>query len=324
MTKKKLKKIGLISLCSVIALFILINISIIIQAYSISHFKESATIARSYDSEPNFLEAVKMAVCGMDVPRAHTKHYPTQHYDSLYIPINNNMQLEAWILRTDSVKKGLIIGFHGYTDEMSFFLDRTDFFMQQGYDVLLVNFIGAGNSSGNNTTIGYAEAENVKDVYNYASKQMHEENIILTGFSMGAVAVMKAQCDYNFQTKAIIIEAPYGTLQSTINARVELLHLPRFPVGNLFTFWFGKIHGFDAFSLNPQDYAKKITVPSLLMCGGKDQYIPESETQTIFDHLASTKKQVKIFPESPHQSYLVKYPDEWKATITHFLGSIEK
>lgn len=320
MKYKKHLKIGLGIL---IAIFILLNVAIIAQAYSLSHFDENAR-PLTLDYKPTFLESVKIAITGLDLPRPRTKSFPSQPYDSLRIPAGEGRQLDAWLLHTDTVKRGLVIAFHGYIDEKSSMLDRAEVFLAMGYDVMLVNFMGAGDSYGNQTTLGYMEAENVKYAHNYAVSQLQEDNIILIGFSMGAVAIMKAQADYNLLVKAIIIEAPYATFQETVNARLDKLRMPHFPVSGMFTFWFGKINGFDASKANPQDYAGRIHVPALLMCGGKDPNIPEEETERIFGRLASKRKELKIFPDSPHESYLLKYEDEWHNVVSAFVSNLER
>ena len=141
---------------------------------------------------------------------------------------------------------------------------------------------------------------------------------------MGAVAVMKAQADYDLLTQAIILEAPYSTFKNAVSNRIDKLSIPKWPTTDLFTFWTGAINGFNAFKANPEDDAKEIQIPTLLMCGGKDQNIPTEETYHIFDQLAGTKKQLEIFPESSHESYLIKYPKEWHSVTYSFLNKLEQ
>lgn len=221
-------------------------------------------------------------------------------------------------------KKGLVIGFHGYMDEKSSMLDRAEALLNMGYDVLLVNFMGAGNSYGSQTTMGYLEAENVAASHTYAIEELGEENIVLLGFSMGAVAIMRAQCEHDLLVKALILEAPYGTFTGTVNGRLRNYNIPSFPVCDIFTFWFGKLNGFDGFEANPQSYGEDIHVPVLIMSGGQDQHIPVTETETIFNMLASKHKGMKIFDESQHESYLKRYPHEWNETVESYLSNLYK
>ncbi|MDU1891623.1 MAG: alpha/beta hydrolase [Dysgonomonas sp.] len=319
----KVKKILKIAIIAIIMFVVLANVIIAIQAYSLSHFKTGVQpITPEYQS--TFIEKIKITFCGLDLPKPKVGKYPDQPYDSLFIPNNGDKQLEAWILRTDSLKQGLAILFHGYMDEKSSMLNKASVYNKIGYDVMLINFMGAGKSYGNQTTIGFLEAENVKDAYDFAVEELKEDNILLHGFSMGAAAIIKAQHDYDMPVSGLILEAPYGNFQGTINARLDLLELPHFLISDMFTFWFGKINGFNAFDANPEEYAKKVFSPVLLMCGGKDQYISQEETERIFDSLASRNKELFFFQEAIHENYLNKYPDEWENTVSLFIDSINK
>ncbi len=300
-------------------LFILTNVIIIIQAYSLTHFTEKGE-QLTHDYKPGLAEKVSIALFGLKVPKPKVKNLPVVPYETIFIEEDKGEKLEAWLLKTDSVKEGLVICFHGYMDEKSSMLDRAYIFLKMRYNVLLVDFMGAGGSYGYQSTMGFLEAKNVKTVYDYANNNMDEDKIILIGFSMGAAAIIKAQYEYDIHPIALITEAPYGTFRGTVDKRLDTFNMPHWPISYLFTFWTGKINGFDAFSSNPEDYAKQITTPILVMGGGKDQNIPIVETERIYNAFTSKHKHLTIFPESSHESYILKYPDEWERTVDNFLN----
>ncbi|MBS5797307.1 MAG: alpha/beta fold hydrolase [Dysgonomonas mossii] len=318
---RKQKKYIKISIGAIMTVFLLINIAIITQAYKLTHFSESAK-PLSLNYKPTTSEMIKIAVCGLDIARPTTKQHPNCSYKSVYIYVDEGKQLEAWLLHTDSLKQGIALAFHGYMDEKSSMLDRAYALLNMGYDVLLVDFMGAGGSYGNQSTIGYLEANNVKACYDYVIKELKEDKIIMIGFSMGAAAIMKAQHDYNMQVSALILEAGYATFKGTVNKRLDRINIPHWPASQIFTFWTGVINGFNAFDANPLEFGKDIHIPTLLMCGGKDPNIPKEETQFIFDQLGSNKKELVFFPESAHETYLDKYSDKWKDVVSHFLQEI--
>ena len=66
-----------------------------------------------------------------------------------------------------------------------------------------VDFMGSGGSEGNQTTIGFLEAKQVKTCFDYLTEK-GEKNIFLFGTSMGSVAIMKAISDFDIKPKAII------------------------------------------------------------------------------------------------------------------------
>jgi len=321
MIKVKLSKVFKTSGLVIIILFILMNTAIIIQAYSLTHFVENSE-PLFHDYKPGIGETISIALFGLKVPKPRAKQIPQYPYSTLYIPDNGDLELEVWLIRTEYPKKGFVISFHGYMDEKSSMLDRAHVLYNMGHDVLLVDMMGAGGSYGLRSTIGFLEARNVKACYDYAKQELNEDKIILLGFSMGAAAIIKAQSDYNMDIDALIAEATYATFKGTVNKRLDKLHLPHWPVSDLFTFWTGKINGYDAFTANPINYAQNINKSVLVMGGGKDPNIPTQETHEIFDSFSSKYKKMRIFPESLHESYLLKYQEEWKSTVEEFLNEL--
>src|SRR5690606_19242071 len=123
-------------------------------------------------------------------------------YETIYI--QSNERLECWLLKVPGAK-GTVLMFHGYKDDKTGLLGRAYLLNQAGYNTMLVDMMGAGGSTGSRVTIGYDEAQNVKDCYQYLQDR-GEQKIVLFGISMGAAAQMKAIADYNLQPVCMIAE----------------------------------------------------------------------------------------------------------------------
>ena len=87
-------------------------------------------------------------------------------------------------------------------------LDKSDLFLQLGYNTLLVDFMGSGGSEGNQTSVGFFEAEEVKTCYDYVKRQSNAA-VFLFGTSMGAVAMLKAIRDDAIAPDGILLECPF-------------------------------------------------------------------------------------------------------------------
>lgn len=316
-SKKIIKRILIVA----VGVFVVANIFSAIQAYSCTHFNEEITelIPDSVFVSSDISSIAKMLVLGVEISKPRSERLPDRVFENIWIDQGNDEFLSGWLIRTDTLSKGLIIYFHGYRAEKSMLLDYAYQTIDMGYDALLVDFMGSGDSYGLQTTVGYKEAENVKTVFDYASNDLAEKNIYLFGFSMGAAAILKAQHDYNMPLKGIIAEASYGTMYGTIKNRLTKAGLLSGPLAAMFSFWGGVVNDIDAFSMNPQNFVSEITVPVMIACGGQDQYIPQAETQLIYDNLASKNKVLVFYPDSKHEPYLSKYSDKWKDTIETFL-----
>lgn len=309
--KKKLKKRLLLILSG---FFLFMNVIAFFHAYKLTHFADSNSGKTKSSNQLSTSEKVKTILFGVNNPKPINTAFPSQKFETVFL--KSNKLIECWSIKAEK-PKGTVILFHGYNGNKSSLLDKSDEFLKLGYNTFLVDFMGSGSSEGNQTTIGFKEAEEVKTAFEYL-KQKTSEDIFLFGTSMGAVAIMKAENDYQLNPKGIIIECPFGTMYQTTAKRFSNMNVPAFPMAGLLLFWGGTQNGFWAFGHEPIEYAKKINCPTLLLYGEKDNRVSREEINTIYSNL-SGEKQLKTYPKAGHENYLKKYKDEWISDVSSFL-----
>ena len=153
--------------------------------------------------------------------------------------------LEAWYARPESGRsRGTVALFHGYTSSKSHLTHEAGYFRRLGYNVLLVDQAGNGNSAGFRTTVGYREANDVaaavcwlNDSTKHRAPVTKHQKLILYGVSMGAVAIMRAEAELGVHPTANILECPYGNMRQTAYNRFASRHVPGFPMADLLVFW---------------------------------------------------------------------------------------
>jgi len=311
MTKaRKLKYI----LRTIIILVVLINVVAAIHAYKFTHFTNEFTEKTGHPENLSTVQKLKTLLLGVNNPRPVNKTFSTQKYETIYL--KSNKVIECWSINADS-SKGTVVIFHGYGGNKSLMLDKSDIFLSLGYNTLLVDFMGSGGSEGNQTTVGFMEAEQVKTSVDYL-KSKGENRIYLFGTSMGAVAVMKAVNDYALMPEGVIVECPFGSMYQTVCARFSNMKVPAFPMAGLLVFWGGIENGFWAFKHCPTEYAKNISCPTLLMYGEKDKNVSKKEIDAIFANLKGEKELI-TYPLAGHENYLFKYKDEWTKDVQRFI-----
>ena len=74
-----------------------------------------------------------------------------------------------------------------------------------------------GGSSGNITTVGVRESEDVVAAINKVRKINSDRPIILYGISMGSAAILKAIALSNIRPDAVILELPFAKLLTQLN-----------------------------------------------------------------------------------------------------------
>lgn len=300
--------------------FTLMNTLAYFHAYQFTHFDDpdlpkTPDLPKIPQPEKRTLaQKISMLLFGASMPKPRNQTSPAVPYET--VKLHSNKVIEGWLIGAAS-SKGTVVLFHGYGGEKSSLLDKAAIFRDLGYNTLLVDFMGCGGSEGNQTSIGFWEAQQVKTCTEFLM-QRGERNIILCGTSLGATAIMKALDDHALPVSAIIIECPFSTMLKTVENRFVNLGVPTMPMAHLLMFWGGVQHNFNAFSHNPVEYAKSIACPTLLLYGEKDDKVIPQETAAIFHNLAGPKSLV-TFPEAGHENYLIRYRQEWTAAVARFL-----
>lgn len=314
MQQSKKKKWCLLSF--ILFLIVLPNIIAYNHAYKFTHFTTEPVLKTPGADKLSVSQKVKTLFAGVNNPRPETKKYPQQPFQT--IKLQSNKQIEGWLIPVQN-PRGTVILFHGYGGEKSSMLDKSTQFNRLGFTTFLIDFMGAGGSEGNQTTIGFHEAEQVKTSLAYIQKQQ-KGKVYLFGTSMGGVAILKAIVDFNLKPSGIIIECPFGSMYETTVARFRMLQVPPFPMAGLLVFWGGVQNNFWAFSHKPTEYAKAVSTPTLLLYGGRDPKVSAAEIADIYANLKG-KKRLVIYPIAGHENYLNDYKQEWISDVGEFLNS---
>ncbi|TDO70506.1 hypothetical protein EV143_111129 [Flavobacterium chryseum] len=310
----KLLKYGKTILKILFVIFIIMNSIALFHAYKFTHYNNSKKEKTKSPEKLTSLDKAQIVFFGVNNPKPRNTKFPSQKYQTL--KLQSNKEIECWLITTPN-SKGTVVLFHGYGGEKSLMIEKSDEFIKLGYSTMLVDFMGSGNSEGNQTTIGYKEAEEVRTTYEYL-RLTGEKNIYMFGTSMGAVAIMKCIHDNEIKPKAIILECPFGSMYETVYARFKRVNAPTFPMAGMLLFWGGLENGFWGFSHNPREYAKSITCPTLLLYGEKDKSVSRKEIDEIYTNLKGSKK-LNIYKETGHENYLIKNKMEWVKDISYFL-----
>jgi pimeloyl-ACP methyl ester carboxylesterase len=313
----------LLTCCIFLALLLItLNLLAYMQARSMTHFVRNG--ARTNSPEQLTL-GTKLAVLltGVTVPRPENHRTPAD-YDLPFvthrISSSEGIELELWHVPARTKAQTLLVCFHSYASSKQMLLPVTRQLHDMGYAVLLVDFRGSGGSSGDDTTIGYREAEDVIAATKFARGQFAPERVILFGESMGATAVLRAASLEPQIADSIIVAAPFDRLLSTVENRFVAMRLPPFMLARLICFWGGVRQGYWAFDHNPSDYATRITCPVLHLHGENDPRVTLAQARDLFRGFAGPK-QLVLFSGAGHSSLLEIDRDRWTRSVRQFIES---
>jgi alpha-beta hydrolase superfamily lysophospholipase len=274
--------------------------------------------------KPETLSAVGklgLLVTGVSVPRPANASDP----GSLGLPFTTHRVevgdgwLELWHVPADGPARGTVLLFPGYASAKAGLLPEAAAFRRLGFDAVLVDFRGAGGSSGSDTTLGVREADDVAAVVRFATEKWPDRRVVLFGRSMGAVAVLRAVGRLGLSPAAVVVECPFDRMLNAVRNRFVTMGVPAFPAAELLVFWGGRRLGFDAFEHNPVADAKGVRCPALVLAGGRDRRATPGQVRAVFDAIPGANRW-HVFDAAGHEPFRANDPAGWDREVASFLS----
>lgn len=265
-------------------------------------------------------QKIGLLFTGVSVPRPISATDPS----SLGLPFTTHRialdseWLELWHISSEMPARGLVLLFPGYSSSKSSLLSEAVAFRAMGFDVLLVDFRGAGGSSGSDTTLGVREADDVVAAVKFAIERWPDRRVVLFGRSMGAAAVLRAVARLNVMPAAIVIESPFDRMLNAVRNRFEAMGVPSFPAAQLLVFWGGRRLNFDGFEHNPSEYAEQVNCPVLVLAGSSDTRSSPAQVRAVYDKLRGPKR-LHILEGVGHEPFRARDPDGWDREVLAYL-----
>ncbi len=154
----------------------------------------------------------------------------------------------------DSIRKGLVVYFHGNRENVNHYAGYAINFVKQGYEVWMPDYPGFGKSTGKLTEQRLYDM--ALQVYKMARVKYQPAQIVLYGRSLGTGVA--AQLASVRDCKRLILETPYYSFTSM----TRLL------------FWMYPVNQLMHFKIQTHEYLPKVTAPVSIFHGTADGVIP--------------------------------------------------
>jgi uncharacterized protein len=154
----------------------------------------------------------------------------------------------------DSVRKGIVLYFHGNRENVNRYAKFASMFTKNGYEAWMIDYPGYGKSTGKRTE--QALYDDALVMYKMAIKQVSAENIIIYGKSLGTG--IAAQLASVRDCKKLILETPYYSME-----KLATHYFFIFPV-----------RPFIKYEIPTYKYLQSVDAPVFLIHGTKDGLIP--------------------------------------------------
>lgn len=302
--------------------FLLLNLSAFMHAYRMTHFAPAGKRTRSPE-ELNRLEKAWVLLVGVTLPRPVSSSDPGSMgmaFERVSIEPSDGPRLAAWFIASPGRGRGTVLMFHGYGACKASQLAEARVLHEAGWDVLLVDSRGSGDSDGGEITLGYLEALDVAAARRWLREhQAAGRPVVLYGSSMGAAAVMRAIHSLAVQADGVVLECPFDRFLTTVRHRFRAMGVPPFPGAELLVFWGGLQHGFLGFRHDPISYGDAISAPVLLLHGGKDRRVRPEEVRRIAERMPG-RVELHVFERIGHESYCAADPVRYRDIVVSWLA----
>jgi fermentation-respiration switch protein FrsA (DUF1100 family) len=234
--------------------------------------------------------------------------YPTGLWDVRDLPVipedhffetSDRVRLHGWLFRAPATEPPLLLWFHGNGGNITHRASMGAELAHRGVSVFLVEYRGYGRSAGRPTESGlYRDA---LAAYDFVTRRLGfpGDRIVPYGESLGGPYA--AYVAGHRRVRAVVIENSFPSLAALGNA----LYAP-LPVG-----WTAPR------AMTTTRWLNEAGVPVLVMHGRRDNVIPFSLGQKLYDDLR-VPKEMLVSESASHSEIPSVEPDRYYATVVRF------
>ncbi|MFQ6122858.1 MAG: alpha/beta hydrolase [Dehalococcoidales bacterium] len=248
-------------------------------------------------------------------------------YEDVSFPSRGDeLTLRGWYLPVEDSEK-VIIMLHGgeghRADPAAKMLDIAAGLVEHGYNVLMFDLRGHGESDGNRMSAGYYEKRDALGAIDYV-KGRGFKRIGVLGFSMGAATALMATAE-NGDVDAIVADSSFADLKDMMEPEFsKRTNFPKFFLPTLL-FMVKIMYGVDFNAIKPVELVSKLAPrPVFFIHGELDEIVPLEHAYRLQQASQNPQNQLWIVPQAGHVESYVTHPEEYLSKVTTFFDEALK
>lgn len=246
-----------------------------------------------------------------------------QETEILEMTAYDDLNLVAQYIENDADTDKAVILAHGFRNTSDDVGKLAKLYYDKGFDVLLPDARGHGDSEGDYIGYGWHDRLDYVDWIDLLIDEHDADEIILHGESMGAATVlMTSGEDLPEEVQGIIADSGYSTVKDELAHQLKhLYNLPAFPLLDV-TSVITKIRaGYTLGGASSVDQVKKNTLPLLIIHGEDDDLVPTEMANDIYD-AAGGDKELWLVPGAGHTKAFENVSEEFNDHVTEFIDDV--
>ncbi len=195
----------------------------------------------------------------------------------------------------------------------------------RGHNLILIDQRAHGRSDGSSISFGIKERFDCLSWISYAIDRFGEDcRILLLGMSMGAATVLMASgLPLPKNVVGVMADCPYSSPREII--RKVIREDMGLPVSILYPFvrLGGRIFGgFDIEAASPLEAVRNSELPTLIIHGSADSFVPEKMSELIFDSCGARLKRRLLIEGADHGLSYLCDKTSYLAAVDEFMSSV--
>lgn len=224
---------------------------------------------------------------------------------------------------TENPRRPLLLLAHGFRSYGAFdFSCGCPFYMELGFDLLLIDQRAHGVSAGRYICFGAAESRDVTDWCRWIAGEYPGRAVVLGGISMGATSVLLAagREDLPDNVRAVVADCGFTDCGGQFRHVLRQMHLPAGLIMRAAEPWCRRFLGFGFWDISTEQALAQATVPVLFFHGAQDAFVPPDNSRRAFAACASAKKELVIVDKADHGQSFLANEAGCRARLTAFLS----
>lgn len=236
-----------------------------------------------------------------------------------YIQSTDGVDLYARIFYKNEKSHKWVIGCHGVNSNKEELQNMAEHYMEQNYNVLLLDMRGFGKSGGSNT-LGYQESKDIIQWCYFLQKQVDSScEIYLHGLSMGAVSVIRAAADETLPAwvKACVADSAHCSVLQQYEYLCETDELKEFKTQIEEIQEEIEASGIALKDISALEAISKAKIPIYIFHGEEDLYVPVEQAYQLKEACAE-KGTLKVVSDTGHVVYNTADENYWNEIYAFF------
>jgi len=242
--------------------------------------------------------------------------------DPFDVTVEDSIHLKGWFIHADTARPlGTVVILHGIASCKEAMLPRARMLSQAGFNCLVYDMRAHGESGGPYCTFGYYEK---RDLSRYLDSALARYGpsvgpIAVLGSSLGAAVALQAM-EADPRICCGVVESPFATLREVVfdyMKRMSGVSIHAISDGALARAQ--EIAHFPVDSIRPEESARHIAQPVMVVHGLLDIHISPDYGKRIFQNLGSHEKEWIPIAQGSHFNLNAAGGEAYRQHIVHFL-----